>query len=45
MAKRKRRFCDNPREMAVKYKLVERQAMQDTMINYIGDCALLVLND
>lgn len=36
MAKRKRRFCDNPREMAVKYKLVERQAMQDTMINYRG---------
>ena len=44
MAKRKRRFCDNPKEMALRYKLVEKQAMQDTMVNYIGDCALLVLN-
>ncbi len=44
MAKRKRRFCDNPKEMSLRYKLAEKQAMQDTMVNYIGDCALLVLN-
>lgn len=44
MAKRRRRFCDNPKEMALKYKLIEKQAMQDTMVNYIGDCALLALS-
>ena len=44
MAKRKRHFCDNPKEMALRYKLAEKQVMLDTMMNYVGDCALLVLN-
>ena len=45
MAKRKRHFCDNPRQMAAAYKIASKQVMLETMTNYVGDCALLVLND
>lgn len=44
-AKRKHpHYGDNPVRTANSMKLVSRQAMQDTMIQYVGDCALLALN-
>lgn len=37
-------YGDNPVRTAEHVKLVSRQAMQDTMEQYVGDCAILVLN-
>ena len=37
-------YGDNPIRTADSVKMVSRQATQDTMIQYVGDCALLALN-